>query len=120
MGINKWEEKRRFPRIKLKTPIRYQIRGESEFDYVLSDNIGVGGMSFVTNKFIASATPLMLEINVLSRILRPIGKIAWSTYLAHLHKNQLGIEFVELDPNEKNYLQDFVSMQREQSMESQG
>ncbi len=105
------EEKRRFPRINLHTPIRYQIRGLPEFDNMVSDNISIGGIGFIGNKFIAPSTPVMLEVNILSRILKPIGKIAWSQPLPHSDRNRLGIEFLELDPIEKNYLQDFINMQ---------
>lgn len=109
--VIKLEEKRHCPRINFHTPIRYQIRGTSEFDNAISDNISTGGISFINNKFIAPATPVMLEINVLSRILRPIGKIAWSSPLPHSYRNRLGIEFLELDPQEKNYLADYIKMQ---------
>jgi len=109
--VIKLEEKRRFPRIDFRTPIRYQIRGTSEFDNAISDNISIGGISFINSKFIAPVTPVMLEINVLSRILRPIGKIAWSSPLPHSNRNRLGIEFLELDSQEKNYLSDYIKMQ---------
>lgn len=103
-------EKRRFSRINLRAPIRYQILGSSEFDNTLSDNISVGGLSFIGEKFIAPATSLMLEINVLSRILRPAGKISWVSPLPHSERNRLGVEFTELNPKEKNYLEDYINM----------
>jgi hypothetical protein len=53
----------------------------------------------------------MLEINVLNRILRPVGKVAWSMRLSHSHRNQTGIEFVEFNRPEQNYLKDFINMQ---------
>ena len=109
--VIKQEEKRCFPRIIFHTPIRCQIRGEPEFGNAVCNNISAGGMSFVGDKFIAPSTPVMLEINILSRILKPIGKIVWSQPLPHSDRNRLGIEFLELDPIEKNYLQDFINMQ---------
>lgn len=105
------EEKRRYPRIKLKRPLRYQIRGTPEFNNAIVDNISVGGLGFVDNKFIAPRTSLMLEINVLSRILRPVGKIAWSSPLPHSNRYYSGIEFLELDPVEKRFLADYINMQ---------
>lgn len=106
----KLEEKRRFPRIKLKTPLRYQIRGAPDFDNVTTNDISQGGISFVSDKFISPATLLMLEINVLSRILRPIGKVVCAQPLPHSDRNRLGIEFLEFNPEEKNYLQDYVKL----------
>lgn len=105
------EEKRRFPRIGLHTPIRFQIRGLSQSDNAISDDISIGGLSFIGNTFIAPSTPVLLEINLLSRILHPVGKIAWSCSLPHSDRNRLGIEFVELSPGEKSYLSDYIDMQ---------
>lgn len=105
------EEKRRFPRVSYHTPIRCQIRGEPESSNAVCNNIGAGGISFICDKFIAPATFVMLEINILSRILRTVGEIVWSQPLAHSDRNQLGIEFLELDTIEKNHLQDFINIQ---------
>lgn len=107
----KVQEKRQFPRINLHAPIRYQIRGDSQFDSSFSENISRGGLGCICNKFIAPATAVMLEINILSRILRPIGKIIWSSPLPHSDRNRLGIEFLEFDHNEKNYLTNYIDMQ---------
>jgi hypothetical protein len=105
------EEKRRFPRVKLKSPVRYQIRGTSEFDNVVCDNISDGGIGFISNKFIPPSSLVMLEINVLARVLRPIGRIASSLPLPHSERNRLGVEFLEFENSEKNYLHDFIDMQ---------
>lgn len=106
------EEKRKFPRIKLYTPLHYQIRGIPEFYNTVSDDISLGGIGFMNNKFVAPQTPVTLEINLLSRVLRPTGRIAWSWPLAHSDRYRLGVEFVELDPGERNYLSDYIDMQR--------
>ena len=105
------EEKRRFPRIQLKIPLRYQIRGGHDFDNSISDDISLGGLRFVNRKFIPPLTDVMLEINVLSRALNPIGRVAWSSPLPHSDWYNLGIEFIEMDAGEKNYLSDYIDMQ---------
>lgn len=104
------EEQRRFPRINLRTPIRYQIRGGPEFSNTLTENISAGGVFLTNNEFIAPSKILMLEINILSRILRPVGKVAWTTDVPHSNRKRLGVEFLELNPPEKNYLADFINM----------
>ncbi|MCX5696086.1 MAG: PilZ domain-containing protein [Candidatus Omnitrophica bacterium] len=106
------EVKRRAPRIDLRAQIRYQVRGlPSEFDNVVSNNISASGVAFNTNKFLAPQTPLMLEIDVLSRVLHPIGRVAWCQPLPHCERNKLGVEFLEIDPLERNYLEDYIKMQ---------
>lgn len=106
------EEKRRFPRIKLSCLLHYKIRGiVTLFNNTISDNLSLGGISFVNNKFIASKTLIMLEINILSQILKPLGRIVWSSALPHSDKYRIGVEFLEMDHQEKNYLKDYIDMQ---------
>ncbi|MFA5410331.1 MAG: PilZ domain-containing protein [Candidatus Omnitrophota bacterium] len=106
------EDKRRFPRVELKTPLRYQVRGSPESNNCVSDDISVGGIRCINNGFIAPSTNVMLEINLLSRVLNPVGRIAWASPLAHSERYRLGIEFIELGDSEKNYLSDYINMQR--------
>jgi len=110
MAIN-FEEKRRFPRIQLRAPLRYQIRGLPGFSNALSDDVSLGGVSFSNDKFIAPQTTVAVEINILSRMLMSVGRIAWSSPLPHSNQYRSGIEFLELNPPEKNYLKDYIDMQ---------
>lgn len=105
------KENRCFPRIDFHSQVRYQLRGKSDFDNVLSNDISCGGLRFTSDKFIPTSTLVMLEVNVLNRVLRPIGKIAWSTPVAHSDRNQTGVEFMEFNALERDYLRDFVNMQ---------
>jgi hypothetical protein len=105
------KENRIFPRVGFHSQIRYQLRGRPDFDNVLGNDISCGGLRFTSEKFIPTSTLVMLEINVLNRVLRPIGKVAWSTPVAHSDRKQTGVEFMEFDRLEKNYLKDFVNMQ---------
>ena len=110
MPVNK-EDARSFPRISLRAPVRYQLRGEPHYYHSVCENISSGGMSFICNKFVAPLSTLMLEVNVLSRILRPVGKVVWAQPLAHSDRNKLGVQFLQLDNLEKDYLKDFIDMQ---------
>jgi len=105
------EEKRNFPRIKIRIPISCQIKSTHEFNNTVCGDISLGGVGFINNKFIAPQTPVELEINILSRILRPRGRTKWSTHLSHSDRYRSGIEFLELERKEKNYLKDFIDLQ---------
>jgi hypothetical protein len=109
--VVKVENKRRFPRIRIQTPVRYQIRGRPEFTNTIADNISVGGLSFVNTDFIGPSTNLNLEINILFRILNPTARVSWAQPLLHSDRYKLGIEFIELEPVQKNYLSDYIDMQ---------
>jgi len=106
-----FEEKRHFPRIRFRAAVRYQIRGFAGFNDTLSQDLSLGGISFSNNKFIPPQTTVALEINVLSRILRTIGKVSWSSPVAHSDGYRSGVEFLDLVPEETNYLKDYIAMQ---------
>jgi len=109
----KIEEKRRFPRIRLKAPVRFQVRGQPEFDNSLTQDISVGGMCFTNEKFIAPQTNLMLEISIFSRLLNPVGRVAWVNPIGHSNRYRLGVEFIELDAENKNFLAQFIDFKKE-------
>ena len=105
------KENRSNPRIDFHSKIQYKIRGKPVFDSAITRDISCGGLMFTNDRFVPTSTPVMLEINVLNRVLRPIGRVAWSTPLPHSNRNQTGVEFVEFNLLERNYLKDFVNMQ---------
>lgn len=105
------EEKRRFPRVKFRTSLRYQIRGKPEYSNAVSEDICDGGISFAIDRFIAPENNIALQINVLSRVLTPIARVRRSFPLPRSDKYHLGLEFVEFDPGEKKFLRDYIEMQ---------
>ena len=100
-----------FSPINFYSKIRYQIRGKPDFDSVITKDLSGGGLRFINDSFLPTATPIMLEIYVANRVLRPIGRVAWSTSLPHSNRNQTGVEFIEFNMLERSYLEDFVNMQ---------
>ena len=104
------EEKRRFKRVDLHAPVRYQIRGEPDFSNTLSDNISAGGIAFSSPKFIPPSTKVMLEMSLLSRMLNPIGVVSWCQPLPHSDRNRLGIEFLEISSSQRSFLSDYINI----------
>lgn len=109
--LQKQKENRCLPRIDFNANIRYQIRGKPGFDNAVTKDISCGGLRFASDKFVSALTPIMLEVNILSRVLRPIARVVWSTPLPHSNRNQTGVEFIEFDMLESKYLKDFINMQ---------
>jgi len=103
-------ENRRFKRIDLRAPVRYQVRGRLDFDNGVSDNISEGGLAFSAIKFVPPSTPVMLEINLLQRMLCPIGRVSWCQPLPHSDRSRLGVEFVEFSSSDRDFLSDYINM----------
>ena len=108
------QERRVFTRTKLKTALRYQIRGTQDFNNAICDDISLVGIGFVNNEFLTPETLVSLEINVLSKVLHAVGKISWSLPLPHSERFRVGIQFLEFDSAQKDYLTDFIRMQLNQ------
>jgi hypothetical protein len=106
-------EKRLFPRTRIKTSLRYQLRGTSTFSNAVCDDISLVGIGFVNNEFLPRDAMVSIEISVMSKVLRAIGRIAWSQPLPHSNRFRTGIQFVEFDPSEKSYLSEYIDMQLE-------
>jgi len=104
-------EQRRFPRIRVNTPVRYNISGLPQSVNTVSSDISLGGICLSNDSFIAPHTEVGLEVNLLSRILRARGRVAWSFPLPHSDKYRWGVEFQEMPQQEKNYLKDYIDLQ---------
>jgi Tfp pilus assembly protein PilZ len=68
-------------------------------------------MSFTDDNFLPSATALMLEVNILSRVLCFIGKVAWASPLPHSDRYRIGVGFEEAAQPDKDFLSDYIDMQ---------
>jgi hypothetical protein len=110
-GSTMFKERRQFSRIKLNIPLRYQIRGEAGCDNTISSDLCLEGIGFSSNNFIAPATNLMLEFKLLDFVLDPIGRVVWVSPIPHSNRYRLGVKFVELGLNKKNFLKEFINMQ---------
>jgi len=102
--------KRRFLRIKIKVPMRYQPIGRPESYNAVCDDISSGGLGFIDYRFIAPKTPLTFEMNLASRLISPAGKVAWVLALPHSDRFKIGVEFSNLNPKDEVYLKDCMDM----------
>jgi hypothetical protein len=109
---NRLQETRLFPRMNFSGPLRYQVRGSHEITSTVGEDLSLSGVKFTSGKFIPPSTPVMLEINLLSQVVRPIAQIVWSMPFGRQDKYQLGAHFLEWDPQEKKSLSDFLNMKQ--------
>lgn len=108
--FNKLEDKRQFERLRFKTPLRSQVRGTAGFENSISDDISIGGIGYTSDTFIKPDTLVALDINLLSKVLHPVGRVAWVNSLPYSGKFRMGVEFLELESGEKGYLADYLKM----------
>ena len=110
MKAKEIKEKRRFPRLTAKFPIRYQIKRGGFFASALTDDLSISGARLNADRLFPEGLNLNLELNILSKIINPVGKVIWSRPLASSNRFQMGIEFININPQHKNCLSDYINM----------
>lgn len=105
------DEKRRFPRVAIKVPLRWQIRGRSEPNDTINQDIGLGGISFVNEQFLATNIFINIQMNLAAQIIKAAGRIANVSFLPYSDKYRIGIEFLEFELKEKRILSDYINAQ---------
>ncbi len=119
MNSDAIKEKRRFPRISTKFPIRYQIKRGGFFASALTVDLSLSGTRLNTDRFFPRGLNLNLELNILSKIVNSVGRVIWSQPLPHSDRYQMGIEFIEINSQDKNYLSDYINTRAPEFSESQ-
>ena len=105
------KERRDFPRIALRNALHYQLLGKTEYGNVVMENISPGGVAFRNDKFMSPRTILRLEFSLFSRVLRPTGRITWSSPVPYSDRYRVGVEFLNFeDPAEKRELLDYIQL----------
>jgi len=110
-----WTEKRRSPRISIKVPLRYQIRGRPEFSSAISGDMSIGGLGFLNDEFIAPNNWLNIEINLLPEVISTTARVIRSDSLPRSDKYRLGLEFSGMDYRQKRFLTDYINQRRSSS-----
>ena len=118
MSINRLKEKRRFLRIGAKFPIRYQIKRGGFFASALTQDISLFGARLNSDRFFPRGLNLSIELNILSKVIKPIARVVWSQSLPRTDRYQMGIEFIEVNAQDKNYLSDYITMKTNQFKET--
>ncbi len=102
------QEKRQNNRIRLNIPISYQVRGQGQAQKNHTKDISAGGLSFVSENFLAPSTNINMEIGVYDKVMSPVGSIAWTTPIPHSNRYRIGVRFAEFNPRDKEYLSDYI------------
>ena len=110
------KESRRFPRIEFSGPLRCSVRGSPEVTGTVTQNLSLSGIGFISSSFLAPSTTVMLQIQLLSRIIQPIAQIVWSSPVSRQDKYRHGARFIECDPQDKKNLSDFLTMRSYQQL----
>lgn len=102
------DEKRLFPRINIKLPLRYRLVGARDIHETRIKDVSVVGLGFVAEKFIAPDANLRLELAVPLKVINPTGKVVWAHRIPHSDRYRVGIEFIKINYDERCELADCI------------
>jgi len=102
-------EKRKHARINISFPIGCQIQGAKKPFYTVFKDISQGGVKVITDNFMKKDSRIKLEINLIDKIIRGIGKVAWCRQKPYSDAYIAGIEFMEITPAGNQALKHLLS-----------
>ncbi|UCD54759.1 MAG: PilZ domain-containing protein [Candidatus Omnitrophota bacterium] len=112
MPDSNFEEKRRFPRVESRFPLKYKDlkKTDEESRGSISKNLSENGVRFRSDRFISLACRLVIEMNfpALSKPVKAISKVAWIRKLPVGDDYEVGNQFLEIAKEDKNIIQSFV------------
>ena len=112
------EAKRRYPRLPLNTEIVYRVldQAEAELYTTGSKDISSGGLCIIVIEKLEPGAVLNLRFSLpeLNKIVNAKGKVIWVKELRIGKKKagdfyEAGIEFMEIDQEERERIKDYVS-----------
>ncbi len=110
MEVLKKRESRRFPRVSVKFPTRYKMRRGGFYASALTKDLSICGAQLNADRFFPKGVNFNLELNILSRIINPVGTVVWSRSLPHSDEYRMGIDFIEINSEDRRYLSDYINM----------
>ena len=108
-------ERRKFTRLGSRLPLQY--RGERAFRYVLTKDIGEGGIKFLSTDFIPVSSKLVVELSLhyAGEPLKAVGRVSWVQKLPYGDQYNVGMQFVDIAERNKAEIARFVNMGLRQS-----
>ncbi len=110
------EERRRYSRINFRIPMRYRKieANMREFKGSLMKDISAGGARMTIFEFLPLNLRLATEIPLISglRPIRGAGRVAWVNKVAYGDQYDVGLEFIEIEPEDIIQISEFIARQK--------
>ncbi len=105
------QERRKIPRIKIRAPVRYQIKSSKSYGAALTSDFSQEGLRFTCDEYVSPQTEFVLEVFLaeLTRNIHANGRVVWSQRLPHSNRYQLGIKFTEIENEDKKCISEYAS-----------
>jgi len=110
--MNNYAEKRRFPRIETRIPVKYRKLGDAgvQGTGTLTRNISEGGLRFRTREFISMACRLIVELDIpmIPKPVKAISRVAWIRKAPSGEDYEIGNQFLEISKQDKEVVSQYM------------
>ncbi|MEI8350580.1 MAG: PilZ domain-containing protein [Candidatus Omnitrophota bacterium] len=101
-------ERRRAPRVGVSFPVECNILPQKDYFYTVSKDLSVTGVKIVTNDFLPKNNFIKLNINLIDNVLGLKARVAWCNKERVVDRYSAGLEFVEIDKQNQQYLSSII------------
>ena len=105
-------EKRRFPRLNSRIPVRYKRITEYKdaLQGTVTKDIGEGGIKVVANEFIPLSAKLRIELflSPSSNSISAVSKVVWMRKLSYSDQYDGGLQFIDIPEVSRNLIATYI------------
>jgi len=110
---------RRFPRIKAEHAVMVRLLGTSAFEeFARTRVIGAGGCMFVSEESLGFGSLMELSIAMRGRVVKTDSRVVYEIRRS-ASEHQVGVEFLRINPADREYLETLVTANAAQTPVSQ-
>ena len=106
-----FEERRRFKRLKVNLPVNFEYLGSPRaFGESLTKDISLTGLRMNMDIFFPPNSGFLIKLRFpeVSRVLEGKARIVWSHRISYSDQYQAGLEFSEISPVFKKWLEEYI------------
>lgn len=111
MEKNPWGERRRAVRLKSNLEFHYELKPEGKYGSCLTQDISEGGARITCDTFIPKFSRMLIQLSLYPhKVLDLVGTIAWSQRIPNSYRYQAGLEFTDINQQNRREIADYVSV----------
>lgn len=104
------EEKRKYFRLKEGDSISYTIIPNYKSERMITIDLSVGGIRFITEHFVSPDSVIKLELTLerAKRVVNAIAQVRWIRSIYDDERYEIGVEFIDIEREDSQFLNQYL------------
>ena len=103
------KERRETQRVDVSFPVECNLLTQRNYFYTVSKDLSLGGAKILSNDFLARGNNIKMNINLIDSVVMLKAKVSWCNKDRASDRYLCGVEFTEVNANNKNELCQFLN-----------